>query len=317
MSLSLCARLISEGFAIEGGAVSNSCCEKVRREALTALRLANWTPSYHWRRFMKDRRIRSPWRRHALPLPLTAAVGSAVSGIARALKIAGYPSTAQLVELSAAITMQGASAQDMHTDISAGTPNGPQGTAPLVTAWLALQDVTSSMGPTIVYPRTHCRYKVRSQRLLREYKEDRERERVALLRCVGDYDIDGVEARIRADIWADRARLAPELLLADNVREHREFGSLAGPRQLLLNRGGLALMDCRVVHGGDAYPLIFDSPMQWPYRKAPTPDRILLNATFAVEGQIIEGFTYHRHGQLPKMTLGDFLPDHVALQVPQ
>jgi ectoine hydroxylase-related dioxygenase (phytanoyl-CoA dioxygenase family) len=122
----------------------------------------------------------------------------------QALHALGLEPSARLVELSLAISLPGASAQEMHTDITPSTPNTPPashgaaaaGTAPLVTAWLALQvgtraahptswqcmlaalplicfslwqDVTEMMGPTRVLPRSHHRFAKRILRMEAEH----------------------------------------------------------------------------------------------------------------------------------------------------
>jgi len=115
----------------------------------------------------------------------------------QALHHVGLEPSSRLVELSLAISLPGASAQHMHTDITPSTPNTPPvhsaaadadavGTAPLVTAWLALQTVTTVMGPTRVLPRSHHRF---LRRVLRAEAE--EAAGTSYQRNFGDFDPEG------------------------------------------------------------------------------------------------------------------------------
>ena len=66
--------------------------------------------------------------------------------VADALMRAGMVPEADLVELSAMVALPGAQSQHPHSDVS------PLSQRRIVTLWVALQDVESSMGPLNIYP---------------------------------------------------------------------------------------------------------------------------------------------------------------------
>lgn len=308
----LAATLSRSGFAVHRGAVSQALCAALRRETSDALDAACWRPSYHIGRFLGVFgivTIRNPWRRHALSLALTPNLTGALAGMARGLVSAGLPQDARLVEFSAAITFPGATAQELHSDIPAHTVDhteAGQPVAPLVTAWLAMgsiQDV--SQGPTMVIPGTHQRYVRRSGRLAQQAKEDAELEDQLM---ENRFDSD-IRLFVRDQIQSNPHTLKrrKEASEADDSWEEQEFGKLQEPQPLLLEAGSMGIMDCRLAHYGSALPRL---PSQAP-GAAPQEPRMLLNATFAssADAHGITGFTYHRHGDLPAVTLGEILAD--------
>lgn len=306
-------QLATKGYAVCRGVVSAGVCESIRTDALATMTSVRWRPLYHARRYGLIKgwaRVRSPWLRHVVPLTLARSVDTALASLACVLVDAGLPLTSQLVELSAAISLPGAQAQEVHTDISAGTPNvGEVGAAPLVTAWVALQPVMNQcMGPTMVYPGTHRRFAVRSARLEKEYREDQQTIGAMMWSC----DPDTVMAQRAAYVTA-RAQQARKALDADKEREHEEFGPLAEPCSLLLGCGDAAVMDCRIAHCGGAYKRLGNwfarhltcsgtVPVQVP--------RVLLNATFSCAEDStakFHGFTYHKLSALPALSLHSLL----------
>jgi hypothetical protein len=64
------------------------------------------------------------------------------------LYFAAVTSDAVMTELGAIVSEPGAASQDIHTDI-------PWSDTRLYTTFVALQDVSEEMGPTIIYPQTH------------------------------------------------------------------------------------------------------------------------------------------------------------------
>lgn len=291
--------LPSQGFALHRGVAPRALCASLRTEILGLLRKQSWSLWYHVGRFgfTEDARaIRSPWRRHVIPLQLTQNVGTVLKCLAGFLVGKGVLPSARLVELSAAITLPGASSQDTHTDISAGTASvGEASLPPLVTCWVALHPILApQMGPTVVYPGTHLRYASRSKRLAREAAEDR-RMKAALLSSL-ELDLALQECD---DHQAKRIRLQAEAVKEDEARELMEFGPLKDPIPVLLDCGDLNVMDCRLAHFGSSYP--------WqPWSLTNLQPRTLLNATFANhDDEEEEGFTYHIHNAFPKFTLKD------------
>eukprot|EP00931_Biecheleriopsis_adriatica_P121978 TRINITY_DN9700_c0_g1_i5.p1 TRINITY_DN9700_c0_g1~~TRINITY_DN9700_c0_g1_i5.p1 ORF type:complete len:316 (+),score=50.35 TRINITY_DN9700_c0_g1_i5:162-1109(+) len=298
--------LASLGYARRRNVIGPSLCGALRSQALAALCAKNWHPGYQIGRWIGSSRIRSPWQRHAVPLAHSPEVQQALAVIAAVLLEAGLPPTAKLVELSAAITLPGALGQVMHPDIAPATPNvsfAGKEVAPLVTAWLSLQSIQDlSGGPTVVYPSSHRRFAARSARILRQKKEDAAKEEYIMRGIEHDYDF---RMNRRAEIVAARNALAYGEAALDNEREEREFGPLTS-LPLLLDVREVALMDCRVLHFGSAYPrqswLTFSDTQQ--------AERILLNATFASAGSNaapFEGFTYHRHSEVPDVSLEEAL----------
>lgn len=311
------AHLASEGYAFCHGAVSQAVCALLRQDVLAVLSGVRRQPLYHFRRWGLSSdwvSIRAPWCRHVVPLPISVVLGSdgltplrtALGGLARAVAEGGLPLTATMVELSAAVTLPGAQAQDTHTDISAATPGFGEGSiAPLVTAWLAVQPILdATTGPTTVVPRSHRRLAVRSARLEREHFED---ERVlGDMQSFSEPDIAFVERR-----RYQQSRLGPkaEALREDEERENREFGPATSATNLLLGCGDVVIMDCRVAHWGSAYPRPWWSWLPGTALTSQEP-RVLINATFVAAGaeaRHLRGFTYHKTSDLPTVTLGSLL----------
>lgn len=312
----------ASGFAAHGHAlrrhvVPATVCAAVRAEAIALLSRSSWSMRYHINRYGCGQLnpIRAPWRRHMLALPVTAAVKHALHGIAGVVHASGVPSHAQLVELSVVITLSGAAAQHSHTDISPATldiqlqaPSSPShgsrtSVAPLVSAWLALQPVTSEMGPTIVVPGSHRRLVKRTIRFHAEALAEKEcRERMLCSYDADGYlhpqdDLDGVSASLvgAEDAQVEEAR--KKMALAKDIsRELEEFGTEPEPHELLLGTGDIGVMDCRLLHFGSSRAWTFGEP------------RVIMNATFdsACTGAM-EGFTYHGSKDLPLMTLDELL----------
>jgi hypothetical protein len=266
--------------------------------------------------------IRSPWRRHAVPLPISMPhMRSALASIAQCVALAGMPLRSRLVELSAMISFEGARAQPAHSDLPPAELSGELGAPPLLTAWLALQDVDSSMGPTHVFPRSHIRYRRRSEIAAREAAaseaaEGREKAADAeggwFLPRLDDDDELERENRRAAEAQSHAPRLAE-----DERRELAGFGAAPGPIELLLPAGTVALMDSRLYHyGGGHFPRVSAHAMG-----STATARVLLNTTFALDALPLDGaaggapakhqehmgFTYHSAGDLDGATLASLL----------
>ena len=268
-----------EGHATARGAVNNHTCRLLRAEALAQLAeedAGGWRTLRWWRALAVRHGvigaaagdmayIRSPAYRRVVILRETAALEDALFGVAGVALACGLPNHAPLVELSAVITYPGASDQDVHADISPSTPDvvvaageaegGRAGSlcAPLVTCWLSLcpQGVTSAMGPTIIHPRTQTRFRARQEAL----DVVAAQEQAALY--AGLESEDGGSGSTMASLrTADGNAAANEMQLrlqdaaadAATEREQAEFGLALDPISLLLARGDVGMMDCRVVH---------------------------------------------------------------------
>ena len=300
------AAFAKNGHAHFVAAVPAETCRLLRAQSLALLEEAS-TLTYHYTRFGLPfasllggstlERIRNPWRRHAITLPPSDSLRAANAHLAIVARAAGMPWSAQLVEQSAMVVLPGARAQASHTDISPSVMD-VQDSAPLVTIWLALQDVSAGMGPTTVYPASHTRYR---QRALLQEQRAAVRESDAYLSTT--YSVDGEPGRAETNLvslqaegnGAAGAAIAAELdewERVDMLRESAAFGpDIPLPLDLLLSRGDCGVMDCRIRHFGSGYGDVYSREGE---------ARVLLNATFAAAGVLgggaaLKGFTYHRH----------------------
>lgn len=301
------ASFAQHGHATYRAAVPAETCRTLRAQSLALLE-EEGTLLYHYTRFGLPfagllggstlTRIRNPWRRHAITLPPSAALRAANAQLAAVARAVGLPWSAQLVEQTAMVVLPGARAQNAHTDISPTAVNVLE-SAPLVTLWLALQDVSAGMGPTTVYPDSHRRYR---QRALLQEERAAGRQRDAYLST--SYSVDGEPTGRRANLVSqqeeeggsatDAAMVAEldEWERADIERESAAFGAAIPPSlDLLLSRGDCGVMDCRIRHFGSGYGRLFSRDGE---------ARVLLNATFAAAGVLgggaaHKGFTYHAH----------------------
>ena len=180
--------------------------------------------------------IRSPENRSHVALPLTKDVFATLR--AALLAADGQWSlspSARLVELSAMVVFPGAAQQDPHSDVP------PDYDVNIGTLWLALQDVTASMGPLTVYSAEPAA--VRRQldwRSLHEYSLREERRR-----SVRHFDSDGEPAESSS---------APLPVPPAAAAESAAFlAALGDPVPLLLKCGDVALMDCRTFHFGSKH----------------------------------------------------------------
>jgi hypothetical protein len=319
------AAFAKQGHALCRGAVPAETCQQLRTQSLQLLDDAS-TLTYHYTRFGLPfasllggstlTRIRNPFRRHVVTLPPSQALRTANAQLAVVARAAGLPWSAQLVEQSAMIVLPGARAQDSHTDISPSVAC-VDGSAPLITLWLALQDVTCGMGPTTVYPKSHTRYR---QRAILQEKRAAARAEDAFLSTT--YDADGSPNRAAGNLVSQQAEgsvaavaaMAAELdewERADMEREAAAFGAdVPQPLDVLLRRGDCGVMDCRIRHFGSGYG----------FASGGGPARVLLNATFAAAGvrgggAALKGFTYHRHDEredAPMLSLRQLLAADTA-----
>jgi ectoine hydroxylase-related dioxygenase (phytanoyl-CoA dioxygenase family) len=206
-----------------------------------------------------------------------------------------------LVESDATLVLPGAGRQGEHADISPSVPDAGEA-APLVTVWVALQDVTEVMGPTTILPGSHLRYRTRAtleeageeERAGPNYSADGEENGPSRPNLVTLYqDDDNAAAQWAMGEQMDAADRAHE------AREDAEFGAdIPAAVRLVLSQGDAGIMDCRVRHFGGAYPYLWDGP-----------PRVLLNATFGV-AERVRGFTYHQHDErLALRTLADLLAE--------
>lgn len=144
--------------------------EQVRREADASLASALALPAEEARTVLSE--VRAPTLRHDVRLDLTHALRSLLAALVApgtavgdALEDAFGPH-AQLCECSCIVAEPGAAAQAVHCDTWAddleeeavGGQQAASQAAPvrLLTAFVALQDIGPSCGPTAMWPRTHA-----------------------------------------------------------------------------------------------------------------------------------------------------------------
>ena len=165
---SLRAAFALEGHATVRNALRPAACRALRSEALASLSALSLRcgrlPRLHQLRYEAVRhgwlesgvrpsptadlsKVYSPYGRHVILPPESTSLSEALLALARASLQMGLPPSAGLVELSVAITLPSAFAQDPHTDISPATldhrvADGSR-CAPLVTCWMALQPVVA------------------------------------------------------------------------------------------------------------------------------------------------------------------------------
>lgn len=325
--MTLTSRIFAaQGYSLHADVVPEALCAALRQEVLETLRKARWSPWYHLNRLGLGTLtpIRKPWRRHCVILPVTTDLRRALNHIAFPLQDAGLPLNSELVELTAFVSYPGSYSQTIHTDISPCTSDvevhtqpchrdsslqNPSKVAPLVIAWLALQSVTSEMGPTTVIPGSHIRHAQRSARIAREAAAEAEKTQ---RRTIGTYeykedgtliphdDFDGVTTPLMSpEEMHDAENRKAAALAADEARELAQFGPEPAPHELLLDKGSVALMDSRILHFGAGHASSSSSGA-----------RVILGGTFATAGRgarRMSGFTYHGSDALPFISLGELL----------
>lgn len=149
--------LDNEGYQYLRGAVEESLCRALLAHAEEALEKALKLDLFASKGLFGE--IRGPLFRRDLKLrieaPVAALLSAIVAGQADVLDAAvGWD--AMLCECSVLSSDPGADAQPVHCDTSFQGANQPGcEIARLVTIFVALQDVSLEMGPTVLYPRTH------------------------------------------------------------------------------------------------------------------------------------------------------------------
>ena len=113
---------------------------------------------YKFRRLFNG--INSPTFRHSFPVDLSPEIHDVVTSVVSNHKeffqeLAGQDGI--LVELSVLLTFPGASEQTIHSDIPYGSLNDDPitGAPGLASVFVALQEITKDMGPTLILAKTH------------------------------------------------------------------------------------------------------------------------------------------------------------------
>lgn len=138
------------------GIVSGQTCAALLREVL-ALEAAI-AKSAALRTFLLSHYISKPELRHDIRLPLSQQTVHALQEAASAI----HPTVSRvlgpdcfLVELGAVTAWPGALRQGVHQDVDTTGCYADHGHAPILTIFIALEDVTETMGPTEIFKATH------------------------------------------------------------------------------------------------------------------------------------------------------------------
>ena len=103
--------------------------------------------------------VDSPRHRHSFPVQLNPGVDAVLRGVVGGKNAAFFQELCGadgiLVELSALVTFPGASGQSLHTDIPFNALPENEGVPPLCSVFVALQDISREMGPTMILKGTH------------------------------------------------------------------------------------------------------------------------------------------------------------------
>ena len=153
--------LHTHGLIAVGQAASPSLAEEAHGSATLALDAALAMPLAQSQALLGE--IREPMFRHDVKLDLSVPLqlllrelvgpDTVLGGVLAATL--GGEQNALLCELSCIVSEPGARAQPAHCDTAAGDASAVPPPAPLFSLFVALQDVSASMGPTLMYPGTH------------------------------------------------------------------------------------------------------------------------------------------------------------------
>ena len=159
----LIARFRRDGFVIIRGGVARGAAAALRAEMSARLASDRASARVWLRRCLSN--VQAAERRHSVEAALSPAARAALATLLRerralyAALLPGAVDAAELVELGAIASLPGARAQAAHPDIAACEP------CELVTTFVALQDVSREMGPTMVYAeRRLARARARARR---------------------------------------------------------------------------------------------------------------------------------------------------------
>jgi len=244
-----------------------------------------------WRMFHS---VNSPTLRHSIVLPMTlplrGLLDGAISHIRPFLDSQLPNQNSPLVELSAVLALPGARAQAVHTDILFPRSDVSSDQTLILTAMLALQDITLRNGPTFLFRGSHTKeFHVRHRRHVRS-GDDMHYDSygdVVHEGYLGHGENDKTDGRVQErDDENDCANYAPPT-----------------PFYAELKRGDLLLFDAKLFHfGGANNSTISRDLLSWSFQKP-------AYAAFCTEEQTpaINGFTYHIQKDLKNMlVLQDF-----------
>ena len=221
-----------DGFVVIRGAVPPAACARARAAVLRELEHCKLTPEYRfWKRIVSP--VNKPKHRYELLLlptpPLEDAVRTVLSGC-RSLYTSLVGTSGALVEFGAIVSEPGARQQDVHSDIPYSDHTL------LFTTFLALQDVDASLGPTIVFPRTHT---------------DQFHRRVRVANAEANAHAGGGEESLSLSLPRFFDLLMPDWLRLGGATLRPPFDELPH-EQMTLRAGDVLIYDTRLFHCGGA-----------------------------------------------------------------
>lgn len=206
-----------DGFVVIRGALPRTKTCVIRSQLEAKLHADQSSRRYQIQRVLGTSAIHSPHQRHSIVANLSVDMAEALTHIlSENAELFGRILLAphdecELVTLGAIVSLPGSESQGVHPDI--GHVN-----CSLVTCFVALQDIDSSMGPTTVYPGTHTEdFHVLARSM-----------RSSAPAGVPAEDFDSYSARSIDE-------LAPEK-----------------PREVILREGDMLCMDAKIYHFGSA-----------------------------------------------------------------
>jgi hypothetical protein len=244
-----------------------------------------------WRMFHS---VNSPTLRHSIALPMTLPLRSLLDGAIgyiRPFLDSQLPNkNSPLVELSAVFSLPGATAQAVHTDILFPRCDVSSDQTLILTAMLALQDITLQNGPTFVYSGSHAKeFHIRHRRHVQS-GDDRHYD------SYGDLVHEGYMGHGENDITDGRV---------DEEEDEVENYVPPVPFYAELKCGDLLLFDAKLFHFGGANASEHSRDLlSWSFQKP-------AYAAFCTEehSPVIDGFTYHISKKLQNtLVLQDFKP---------
>jgi hypothetical protein len=310
-----------KGFAVLRGVVPRAVCERLRAQSMNELRRSQnpFNLAYHFDRLFGPMPIKAKDRRHVLKVPIGEDITSAIQAIARRCAQGADTSKGQetalmpgelagmhdrsIVELNYTVSLPGCKEQIMHTDIRPSEP------LDLHTLWVALQDVTLEMGPTIIWEGSHNGQEAAVLETVLETAADET--------VVWQYSADGEpevyvgNAAVGWDEGQARAEDSMATATTTVVEQMDAITSSHTRHDMVMEQGDVVVMDAKVFHCGAA-------------NRSDT-ERALLNVTLqswagtaeAAEQEqhtgppeVIAGFTYHIHPDVKAAhhRLRDFAP---------
>lgn len=141
-----------DGFIVIRNALPNVTTRAIRSQLERQLHTNLASTAYSFLRLFDT--VASPWHRHCVVPPLSADLASALMHVLTEQRelytslLEAPCDQCELVELGAIVSLPGAQCQEVHKDIG-------QVNCSLLTSFVALQDIDTTMGPTTIYAGTH------------------------------------------------------------------------------------------------------------------------------------------------------------------